>query len=142
MDTAESQANGHTSVVLCCAPLQTCRAGPHCSPQSWGRMLPSSCCGRHSSQEAVAKDSSMLWFWGCLWSAEQHRLTLSHQSIPPCHAAQPHQRAPQAGCIPWECPCCSCPAQDGSTAQASPRTASRGPCPRLWEAPPSNQTLC
>lgn len=39
MDTAESQANGHTSVVLCCAPLQS-RAP--LQPQSWGRMLPSS----------------------------------------------------------------------------------------------------
>lgn len=58
MDTAESQTNGHTSVALCCSPLQICRAGPHCSPQSRGRMLPSSCCGRHSSWETVARTAA------------------------------------------------------------------------------------
>lgn len=98
MDTAESQANGHTSTALCCPPLQSraplqptklgqdasfqpTMAGPAHGKQ-WPRM--SACSGQE------------LWGWGCLWSAEQHRLTLSHQSTPPCHAAQPHQGAPQS----------------------------------------------
>lgn len=76
MDTAESQANGHTStVVLCCAPLQTCRAGPHCSPQSWGRMLP----------------SSLLWqgqLTGSSGQGQQHALGLGMPLE--CRAAQTH----------------------------------------------------
>lgn len=58
MDTAESQANGHTSAALCCPPLQS-RATPAAQKAGAGCFLPARR-GWASSWEAVAKDSSML----------------------------------------------------------------------------------
>lgn len=141
-----------------CAP-QLHRAGPHCSPQSWGRTPPSSLLQqpqawqdnlpralRPCSRELVAKDSSMLQAGvlgleiplGCK-AARGHPLPLDKGPLPH-HAAQPHQRVPpKAGYIPRNVLTApACPAQDGSIAQAlravlacthSGAIASRGPCP-------------
>lgn len=143
MDTAESQANGHTSTALCCPPLQSraplqptklgqdasfqpTAAGPAHGKQ-WPRM--SACSGQE------------LWGWGCraleCRAAQAHPFPSEHTALP-CSPASPGS-PPKLTASPGNV--LAAPALP-RTARASPSTASQGPCPRLWEAPPSDQTLC
>lgn len=121
-----------------CAP-RLHRAGPHCSLQSQGRTPPFSplwqpqawqdslpCQQRPCSRQAGAKDSSVLQAGdlglgmppGCR-AAQGHSFPSDrahHPTTQPSLTREP----PKAGCIPWECPHCSCLTCPGRQRYPSP----------------------